>query len=192
MYLCTCQLFALETQDDLPKENLSAEKKKKRLTKMLCSLFSPKENVDKLIREQQEHDTEMPGGHWDKCKRERERTRSTQSELKLLKSVSGLPADIEIAVLSEQDISYSLAVKQQIVLDISGFFCWADGLLILPPISGEAHFEVAQSTAGHKALKLLPVKRARTLLASCWDVGTDCSSFVKIKNKYICFKARLM
>lgn len=51
-------------------------------------------------------------------KKPKKRTTITQHELR--SSVSLLPADIEVTILFEQDVSDVLAVKQQIVLDISG------------------------------------------------------------------------
>lgn len=63
--------------------------------------------------------------------------------------MSALPADIDVAVLSEQDVGDSLAAEQQIMLDVSGL------LLILPVFSGETHFQVVQGAAGHKVLKFL-------------------------------------
>lgn len=80
--------------------------------------------------------------------------------------LSVLPADIEVAVLFEQDVSDVLAVKQQVVLHVSGSCCCGGVgglplLLLFLVISGEAHLELAQRTAGHKALQLLSGTRRR-------------------------------
>lgn len=71
--------------------------------------------------------------------------------------MSVLPADIEATVLFQQDVSDVLAIKQQVVLHISAWCCRVDGLLclLLLVVSGKTNLEVAQSTAGHKALQLL-------------------------------------
>lgn len=79
----------------------------------------------------------------------------TAELLSLWKSV--LPTNVEATVLFEQDFGDLLAVKQQVVLDVSGSSCWGSTLLHL--ISGETHLKVAQGTAGHKALQLLSGKR---------------------------------
>lgn len=82
---------------------------------------------------------------------------SLSSLLSLLASV--LPADVDGAVLFEQDVSDLLAVEQQVVLDV---LCLGVGgllRLLLRVVSGETHLEVAQSTAGHKALQLLSEQR---------------------------------
>lgn len=63
-----------------------------------------------------------------------------------------LPADVEATVLFEQDVGDALAVTQQVVLDVSAPWFRAD---VLRDVSGETNLEVAQSTAGHKALQLL-------------------------------------
>lgn len=72
--------------------------------------------------------------------------------------MSVLPADIEATVPFQQDVSDVLAIKQQVVLHISAWCCRVDGLLLLV-VSGETNLEVAQSTAGHKALQLLSGQR---------------------------------
>lgn len=63
-----------------------------------------------------------------------------------------LPTDVEATVLFEQDVGDALAVTQQVVLDVSALWFRAD---VLRDVSGETNLEVAQSTAGHKALQLL-------------------------------------
>lgn len=72
-----------------------------------------------------------------------------------IRSVSVLPADIDVAVLSEQDVGDLSAAEQQIVLDVSGLCCWGRFLLILPIFSGETHFQVIQGATGHKVLQFL-------------------------------------
>ncbi len=69
--------------------------------------------------------------------------------------MSVVPAHIDEAVLFEQDVSDVSAVQQQVVLDVS----WRAGGLLPLVVSGETHLEVAQSTAGHKALQLLSERR---------------------------------
>lgn len=63
-----------------------------------------------------------------------------------------LPTDVEATIVFEQDVGDALAVTQQVVLDVSALWFRAD---VLRDVSGETNLEVAQSTAGHKALQLL-------------------------------------
>lgn len=55
-----------------------------------------------------------------KQRKEKNNHHSTRIKGEIRSSVPLLPADIEVTVLFEQDVSDVLAVKQQIVLDISG------------------------------------------------------------------------
>lgn len=55
-----------------------------------------------------------------KQNKEKNNHHSTRIKAEIRSSVSLLPADIEVTVLFEHDVSDVLAVKQQIVLDISG------------------------------------------------------------------------
>lgn len=87
-----------------------------------------------------------------KQRKEKNNHHSTRIKGEIRSSVPLLPADIKVTVLFEQDVSDVLAVKQQIVLDISGTCGWGGGVLVLP---GETHHEVAQDTSGHKALEFL-------------------------------------
>lgn len=58
-----------------------------------------------------------------------------------------------------------LAVKAQVVVNVSASCCRVGGLLcLLLNVSGETHLEVAQSTAGHKALQLLSGQKKRIAL----------------------------
>lgn len=99
---------------------------------------------------------------------------SSRTELSDNKA-SLLPADVEATVLFEQDVGDALAVTQQVVLDVSAPWFRAD---VLRDVSGETNLEVAQSTAGHKALQLLSGPRWR----NCKDTS---------KQLQIQFPARL-
>lgn len=90
-----------------------------------------------------------------KKQRKEKNHHSTRIKGEIRSSVPLLPADIEVTVLFEQDVSDVLAVKQQIVLDISGTCGWGGGVLVLPVVPGETHHEVVQDTSGHKALEFL-------------------------------------
>lgn len=90
-----------------------------------------------------------------KQRKEKNNHHSTWIKGEIRSSVPLLPADIEVTVLFEQDVSDVLAVKQQIVLDISGTCGWGGGVLVLPVVPGETHHEVVQDTSGHKALEFL-------------------------------------
>lgn len=56
-----------------------------------------------------------------------------------------------------------VAVEPQVVVDVSASCCRLGGLLclLLLIVSGETHLEVAQSSAGHKALQLLSGQKRR-------------------------------
>lgn len=65
------------------------------------------------------------------------------------------PADIDAAILSQQDVGDVPATAQQGMLDVSARRLWAR-VLWLGSISGETNLQVVQSTTGHEALQLLP------------------------------------
>lgn len=123
-----------------------------------------------------EHDTGKQGGFWDTQKSQKRPKNPLWR--KVIKPASFLPADIETAALSEQDVGDLLPVKQQIVLDVSRVCCWCNGLLRLPAISGETHFEVAQGAAGYKALQFFSGKRdSNTRSWSNWPTRRENQAF---------------
>lgn len=74
-----------------------------------------------------------------------------------------------------------MAVKQQVVLDVSGSSDRSGNLLLLLfllllVVSGETHLEVVEDAAGHKALQILPGK---------WRNNTESHS------RFVKFPARL-
>lgn len=95
-----------------------------------------------------EHETFIPGGYWDEREKEQ---------------ASVLPADVDVAVLSEQDVDNLSGVQQQIVLNVSGLSCGGDSLLTPPVVSGETYFEVGQGAARHQVLQLLSGTRRTSL-----------------------------
>ena len=65
------------------------------------------------------------------------------------------PADIEVALLLEQDVGDLFGMKEHVVLDVSG--AWLGlGMGPLGDVSGEADFQVGQGAVPHKPLQLLP------------------------------------
>lgn len=82
---------------------------------------------------------------------------------------SVLPADVDAALLSEQDVGHLSAVQLQVVLHVParGAAALLRPLPLRRVVPGERHLEVAQDAAGDEALQLLPgrgwKKRGRNL-----------------------------
>lgn len=73
--------------------------------------------------------------------------------------MSASPADVDAALLSEQEVGDASAVQLQALLDVSaGPLRPSPNLRIIP---GEGQLEVAQGAAGDEALQLLPGQSGR-------------------------------
>lgn len=109
------------------------------------------------------------------------------------------PADIEIALLFEQDAGDLFGIQEQVVLDISGAGLWQG---LRGGVSGEADSQVGQGAVGHKLLQLLSedttannslLSQKQWGMESCgfWGQGdcavhTSCVRYYRgLKNKYI-------